>query len=1096
MRNLLARVGVLAAMLVVCAGIAHAQGGYFQAVVQNSAGRPVGGALVAVCSPTATQGTPNTPCSSVVNIFLDQGLTEIAPNPFQADGLGNVQFWVAPGIYTIQYYGPTVNLSFGPIQVSCNPTGTGCGGGGGGGIFGDVVNTGLQPIILNGNFEASATLPPDGWVGNSNAALTYETVAPYEGLQTLKMLANTDSSGAAVFTLNSTNAQPGNVFSIQAHLKSDGVVSANAGINFVDKNFNSIGGSPSCAASTTSTTYVLVSQTCTAPAGTVFMQPLLVSLPFGTAGTTWYDTIEIYREDIPGLISPFATINGNLGVTGDGLFLGHIDWTEKLTSVIGIAGEDICQGRSAGHGLQCSFNGDTPAIVARQANTLGTGNILCDNNGLVTNTGCPSGGGNVTTAGAIPLGETVVGGGGAAILPSTARIDCSVLAGGSVGAKLNACNAAIIAAGGGTADATGLSLTGAIPATWTVGNSSGAPVTFLVPTGAVWTSTITDGTSCALKQFNGTSIIGMGPAATGTATTRLLAGATTAQGAMYCTDTTVGGFIRLEGMTFWDNIARSGGGAINSLGTSFLWQETLDIAQMHDVFVFDSSDPCAATITGVDGVTHANGLHVDGVFGAGVTPLCMTGTTGGTTNKQINEFACENCSIVHPGSGKHVITVTDTSGIGPTSNTVLTFSPCYIESSSSDTTTSLIFLTNVKSFTIVGCEDLAQVSSTTAPFIEYTYPAGQQTSISAIGLVVAAAGGKTTPSFPITMIKNDVNSALNVLSDKNGFLPQWNSNTSFFDSLALGSFTVSTLPTPANYSTGAIVVVTDASTAGSCTVGSGSALALCRNSGSAWVSLGGAGGGAPGGTTDALQYNNAGAFAGLASPTANGLYDVIYNVVGGVAVPPTTAIPGVPIDARTTATETVAAADNGKVLTASNAAASAYTGPTLVSGNVFGIFNVNKGIVTYTPASGNVNGNATQIICPGCFAFAYTDGTLTQMPVMPTTQAMVYATLADSATVAWATNGPFSNASLTFTVHSGSRTLNVTGLINGGNYVLKLIQDSTGGEGLTLGSGCTWKVIGGGGGAVSLTASANAVDVLAWTYDGTNCLATLGKNFN
>lgn len=53
----------------------------------------------------------------------------------------------------------------------------------------------------------------------------------------------------------------------------------------------------------------------------------------------------------------------------------------------------------------------------------------------------------------------------------------------------------------------------------------------------------------------------------------------------------------------------------------------------------------------------------------------------------------------------------------------------------------------------------------------------------------------------------------------------------------MSAFTVATLPT---VGAGYVAVVTDAATAGSCTVGSGSELALCRYSGSAWVSLGGA----------------------------------------------------------------------------------------------------------------------------------------------------------------------------------------------------------------------------------------------------------------
>jgi hypothetical protein len=104
---------------------------------------------------------------------------------------------------------------------------------------------------------------------------------------------------------------------------------------------------------------------------------------------------------------------------------------------------------------------------------------------------------------------------------------------------------------------------------------------------------------------------------------------------------------------------------------------------------------------------------------------------------------------------------------------------------------------------------------------------------------------------------------------------------------------------------------------------------------------------------------------------------------------------------------------------------------------------------------------------------------------------------ADAATVTWAlANTVCNNASLTFTVHSGSRTLNITNPVNGGSYVIWLKQDGTGGEGLTLGTGCTWKVIGGGAGAVALSSGASAIDVLTFTYDGTNCYANVGKNYS
>jgi hypothetical protein len=103
----------------------------------------------------------------------------------------------------------------------------------------------------------------------------------------------------------------------------------------------------------------------------------------------------------------------------------------------------------------------------------------------------------------------------------------------------------------------------------------------------------------------------------------------------------------------------------------------------------------------------------------------------------------------------------------------------------------------------------------------------------------------------------------------------------------------------------------------------------------------------------------------------------------------------------------------------------------------------------------------------------------------------------DSGTVTWAIASVLNaQATLTFTVHTGSRTLNITNPVVGGNYVLKLIQDATGGVGLVLGTGCTWKVVNGGAGAVTLTNAPNALDVLTFIYDGTNCLTTLLFNLS
>ena len=76
--------------------------------------------------------------------------------------------------------------------------------------------------------------------------------------------------------------------------------------------------------------------------------------------------------------------------------------------------------------------------------------------------------------------------------------------------------------------------------------------------------------------------------------------------------------------------------------------------------------------------------------------------------------------------------------------------------------------------------------------------------------------------------------------------------------------------------------------------------------------------------------------------------------------------------------------------------------------------------------------------------------------------------------------------------HSSTTTINVSGLTNGASFNLRLTQDSTGGNTLTLGTGCTW-LQGTTSGFVAsttpaLSAAANGINVLSAVYDGTNCL--------
>jgi len=77
---------------------------------------------------------------------------------------------------------------------------------------------------------------------------------------------------------------------------------------------------------------------------------------------------------------------------------------------------------------------------------------------------------------------------------------------------------------------------------------------------------------------------------------------------------------------------------------------------------------------------------------------------------------------------------------------------------------------------------------------------------------------------------------------------------------------------------------------------------------------------------------------------------------------------------------------------------------------------------------------------------------------------------------------------------AGNRTLDIVGEVNGMTGVLRVNQDAVGTR--TLALPALSKVIGGGGGVITLTTAVNSVDVLTWVFDGTNFLWTVGKNYN
>ncbi|HEY4877900.1 MAG TPA: glycosyl hydrolase family 28-related protein, partial [Candidatus Acidoferrales bacterium] len=98
-------IAVLSIMGLAClAGPAAAQGSRKDDIVFGPSGHPIAGATVTVCQPTAT----GIPCTPLATIYTDATMTVPAPNPFQADGIGNYHFYAPAGRYVVQVSGPQI----------------------------------------------------------------------------------------------------------------------------------------------------------------------------------------------------------------------------------------------------------------------------------------------------------------------------------------------------------------------------------------------------------------------------------------------------------------------------------------------------------------------------------------------------------------------------------------------------------------------------------------------------------------------------------------------------------------------------------------------------------------------------------------------------------------------------------------------------------------------------------------------------------------------------------------------------------------------------------------------------------------------------
>jgi hypothetical protein len=250
-----------------------------------------------------------------------------------------------------------------------------------------------------------------------------------------------------------------------------------------------------------------------------------------------------------------------------------------------------------------------------------------------------------------------------------------------------------------------------------VGDASGSRVELVLPVSATWTTAITDGKSCGIKQFNKTMILGTGTAGTpGFVLSPASSG--THVSALFCTDPSpsgAGSYVVTQGLGIINNVGAKMGKA------AFVAQHLFDNSVVRDVYVSNTNgkgvlvaDVCCSTVF--------YNVTSDGNNGPGAIPLVVGDSiVGGLIQGGVIDVLFSGGSFVHPGPGLNNILISDTSG--STGN--ITFLNPYMEPTSTDTTTSLMQVgAHVYNLTTIGLNSSNSAAGSVAYAIDVAPWAG------------------------------------------------------------------------------------------------------------------------------------------------------------------------------------------------------------------------------------------------------------------------------------------------------------------------------------------------------------------------------------
>jgi hypothetical protein len=167
MRKTILAMALVCAAFACAANPAAAQGSRKDDIVFGPSGHPVAGATITVCQPAAT----GIPCTPLATIYTDATLTVAAPNPFQADGIGNYHFYAPAGRYLLQITGPQISgaITYPDVILPADVSSSGSGN-----------NISAFGLTLGGNLTVAGNATVNGTLSSTNfnpGSLTPTTIS-------------------------------------------------------------------------------------------------------------------------------------------------------------------------------------------------------------------------------------------------------------------------------------------------------------------------------------------------------------------------------------------------------------------------------------------------------------------------------------------------------------------------------------------------------------------------------------------------------------------------------------------------------------------------------------------------------------------------------------------------------------------------------------------------------------------------------------------------------------------------------------------------------------------------------------------------------